>query len=113
MDLTNKNGFLLAEDDGLYGFEKQDPSFKAKVVYMPEGVKKVGIRAFQNFDCEKLVMPSTLKTINAGAFLGAKIDVIDFADCKLEYIGFRAFDECHARTKLPETVEEISDMGAY
>ncbi|MDR1640875.1 MAG: leucine-rich repeat domain-containing protein [Clostridiales bacterium] len=100
---TIDNGVLLD-----YDFPELD------VVVLPEGVKVLEIRSLACCSCRKLVMPSTLKVIGEFAFEYAEIDVIDFGDCKLDYIGHHAFYGCNAKIKgIPDSVTDIGDSGVY
>ncbi|MDR2750182.1 MAG: leucine-rich repeat domain-containing protein [Clostridiales bacterium] len=78
-----------------------------KSIAVPEGIVCIGKDAMQKFRCPKLIMPSTLKTIEKRAFKDAIIEVFDFGECKLERIEDYAFERCTARAELPDTVEYI------
>jgi hypothetical protein len=59
-------------------------------------------------------MPSTLEVIDELAFLSADISVLDFADCKLEYVEENAFFFCETETKrIPDSIRTIRANALY
>jgi hypothetical protein len=100
---------FVIEGTELRGLSRRYP--RLEVIVIPEGVEVIGRKALFQASCKKLVMPSTLKEIKAYAFYQAEIGEIDFGDCKLKRIGSYAFSGCAAKTKLPDTVEEIYQYG--
>jgi hypothetical protein len=84
-------------------------SDRPKSISVPEGIVRIGFKAMLGVECNKLIMPSTLKVIEVCAFKNARIDEIDFGDCELETIEHCAFEWCMARAELPGTVEYIGD----
>ena len=116
-------------------------SIKDKEFIVPESyegatITSIGKRCFQNNEkIEKIVLPESIKTIEASAFSGCinlkeinlpegleKIDVSAFMDTSLErviiptgtkYIGMAAFNGCKNLKELviPNTVEIIEDSA--
>ncbi|MDR1640876.1 MAG: leucine-rich repeat domain-containing protein [Clostridiales bacterium] len=102
---------LFTVEDGVLTGYRSKP--KLDVVVLPEGVKKLGAHSLKQFACRKLVMPSTLESIGECAFEDSDINIIDFADCKLDYIGECAFTMCCVKTKrIPDSVRTIGRFGA-
>jgi hypothetical protein len=106
---TNRDVEFLINGTELRGLSRQYP--RQEVLAIPEGVEAIGKEALTQANCEKLAMPYTLKEIKERAFFQAKIDEIDFGDCKLQRIGIEAFSGCKAKTELPDTIEEIDRGG--
>lgn len=76
---------------------------------IPEGVEEIGYMAFNN--CKsltaKVVMPSTLKRIKGGAFVGSRITECNFPE-GLEEIGECAFyANCLKEAILPNTCQSL------
>jgi hypothetical protein len=103
LSMKNDDGFLI-EGTVLIDFLRPFPRQEALVI--PEGVEVIERGAMNRANCEKLVMPSTLKEIKELALFCARIGEIDFGDCKLKRIGSNAFFGCKAKTELPDTVEK-------
>ncbi|MDR1642701.1 MAG: leucine-rich repeat domain-containing protein [Clostridiales bacterium] len=82
-----------------------------ETVALPEGIERIGEKAMAEFICGTLVMPASLKEIDALAFENASIKEIDFSACKLERIGEKAFGNCRAKATLPDSVTYISSEG--
>ena len=106
-------------------------------VIIPEGVKKINAYAFANLTAlEEVVLPSTMKFIEYGAFYGcSSLETISFSgENNLKIINQRAFESCNLRgtldlsgihmisdyafagnTKLEEVIlsDNVRSIGAY
>ena len=70
-----------------------------RAVVLSEGLKKIGISAFQSNGITKLVLPSTLTTINSKAFIAcASLKEVEFLNGV--YIEGSAFKDCTALMKV-------------
>jgi hypothetical protein len=101
--------FEITEDGILKKAIRNDGRRGKTVVKVPEGVIAIGKHSMRGIICRKLVMPSTLIRIEEGGLCDAHIDEIDFGGCRLQRIESGAFSGCHAKAKLPDTV---NFMGA-
>ncbi|MDR1640928.1 MAG: leucine-rich repeat domain-containing protein [Clostridiales bacterium] len=101
--------FTVSSDWRLKEFSAGRDACRMKSIFVPEGIVCIGENAMFGVECNKLIMPSTLKVIEGYAFKNASIYEIDFGDCKLERIEHSAFERCMARAELPDTVEYIGD----
>lgn len=87
-----------------------------KKVTLPDGIKSIGINAFNNCtNLERVNFPNSIRTIGEGAFSGC--GKLTSADMKtgLRYIGSHAFENCEAlvTATIPETVSVIGDSAFY
>lgn len=79
---------------------------------IPEGVVIIGCYAFAQTNIETVVLPSSLKTIEKGAFCESAINRIVFNE-GLEQIGDRAFESCALLQEVafPPTLKNIGAMA--
>jgi hypothetical protein len=98
--LNIKNGVLISCDGAIPN------EFR-----LPEGITVIGKSALPRIECSRLVMPSTLKKIDAFACFMAAIGTIDFGECKLEAIEICGLGGCEAKAELPDTVRKIGALS--
>lgn len=82
-------------------------------VVVPEGVVKIGSKAFHSSDVMSVILPTSLRSIGDEAFLESRqLEEITFAE-GLETIGFCAFFLCTSLTvvTLPSTVTHIESAA--
>ena len=79
---------------------------------IPEGVKEIPIRCFQCCDSlKRVVLPSSLKTIDLLAFYSARVEEMNFPE-GLDSIGLSAIYATHLREiVLPNTVKRVGDSS--
>jgi hypothetical protein len=112
------------------GYEQKTPciiigkelvSYRGKdaVFHVPEGVETIGVRAFQTFggNCtlKEVVLPSTLRRIEAYAFINqAALETIRLPE-GLECIEEKAFEECRGLRSLhlPASLKELSPSAFF
>ncbi|MDR1640870.1 MAG: leucine-rich repeat domain-containing protein, partial [Clostridiales bacterium] len=78
-------------------------------VVLPDGFEVIGPKTMIEYQCKKLFIPPSLKTIAYRAFDHAQIAEIDFGRCNLISIEYQAFFGCKAKTALPDSVKYIGD----
>lgn len=124
---------LIIEDGVVKGISDENVS---KVIF-PDNVKAISEYAFSNSNIVELVMCEGVERIGKGAFMGSKIQKINFPstlvsieesafqDCinlsevdlsrtKIKAIGVSAFIDCGVSVlSLPEGLEEIQDQAFY
>ena len=79
--------------------------FTGKKVVIEEGISSIGSYAFENFPCEELVLPSSIKKISVRAFADSgKLEKITWGDQidEIEYAAFRGHN-MH-KIVLPDTL---------
>ena len=77
---------------------------------IPEGITSIPLQCFINCQCfKKLVLPSTLKTIEGAAFYNTRVEEANFPE-GLEYIKGLAFEGSDLKKAiLPSTLKELSE----
>ena len=77
---------------------------------IPEGITSIPLQCFVNCQCfKKLVLPSTLKTIEGAAFYNTRVEEANFPE-GLEYIKGFAFEGSDLKKAiLPSTLKELSE----
>lgn len=77
---------------------------------IPEGITSIPPQCFINCQCfKKLVLPSTLKTIEGAAFYNTRVEEANFPE-GLEYIKGLAFEGSDLKKAiLPSTLKELSE----
>ena len=78
---------------------------------IPEGITSIPPQCFINCQCfKKLVLPSTLKTIEGAAFYNTRVEEANFPE-GLEYIKGLAFEGSDLkRAILPSTLKDLSEF---
>ena len=78
---------------------------------IPEGVTSIPLQCFVNCQCfKKLVLPSTLKTIEGAAFYNTRVEEANFPE-GLEYIKGFAFEGSDLKKAiLPSTLKDLSEF---
>ena len=120
---TQDNLVYMKEDDGtasLIGFEHQPtgkltfPS-QTSVAGKTRTVTGVGAKAFYTADLTGVVLPATVKTLNANAFYECKnLQTVEIDEgSQLETIGRAAFGQCESLKEihLPATVKTLADYA--
>ena len=99
---------FIIEDGVLTKYEGNDKS-----ITIPEGVKRIGERAFSPMmsELEEVILPSTLETIGVYALFGLPIKTVRIPS-SVKSIEFKAFHEC---CELSEIVLEsgLEAIGEY
>lgn len=112
------------------GYEQKTPciiigkelvSYRGKdaVFHVPEGVETIGVRAFMTFggNCtlKELVLPSTLRRIEACAFINQTVLEMIHLPEGLECIEEKAFEECRGLRSihLPASLKELSPRAFF
>ena len=78
---------------------------------IPEGITSIPLQCFINCQCfKKLVLPSTLKTIEGAAFYNTRVEEANFPE-GLEYIKGLAFEGSDLKKAiLPSTLKDLSEF---
>lgn len=108
---------IPAELDGhkvveLANFKNSMLRKKLRSVIVPEGVERIGDRAFMNCrELEQVILPTTLTEIGAAAFSGTAVQTVTAP--AVVTIGESAFEGCESLRgfTLPETVRSIGDFA--
>lgn len=92
---------------GVEAFAKVE-GIQVKKVTLPEGLVKIGRRAFEYCDIETVVFPSTLKTIEDEAFQFCSLKKLHLLE-GTEHIGTHAFCSCRKLQSayLPDSLTEM------
>lgn len=91
--------FLKGEDERVMDFVFEDEVLveyvgKDEKVFIPEGVREIGINAFWNNQyLKQVVLPDSLERIHAGAFAGTNLEQLVLPR-RLQVLGRRAFEGC-------------------
>ncbi len=79
---------------------------------VPEGVTTIGEGAFAYAAVSHLPLPSTLKSIGVGAFLGTEVPFLEFPEGLEEIPAYCCSESTPQAVKLPSTLESIGE-GAF
>lgn len=82
----------------------------AKTIIINEGITAIGRRAFNAFDCEKIVLPHSLRIIRSRAFANCRSLKHVIIPEGVVTIEFDAFYDCTSlkTMELPDTTTDIS-----
>lgn len=85
-----------------------------KKVILPEGLKKIGDKAFALVGNIELVLPSTLETIGSECFSYSSFRSLDMSNCvSLKELPEKAFEKCEYLVEviLPEGLKKIGNSA--
>ena len=110
--VSNEENFAFILKDGEYWIESCNS--KDKVIVVPEKVKGtivVGLleQSMGLLDCEAIVLPDSIKTIDSGAFVSDEKMKYIYLGQSLETIGAQAFTGCTSLSEIyfPKTMKNI------
>ena len=88
-----------------------------KTITIPEGIKSIKAEAFgENGSLEKIILPSSLKTIGKYAFYGSQnLKTVDFSKTDLEELPSGTFESCYrlSEVNLPKNLKRIGGNSFY
>lgn len=116
MNTNNTNNYMDIRDEVLVSYTGQ-----AQSLIIPHGIRIIGAYAFQggaqsqckNRYTEEVIIPSTVKEIDTGAFLGCERLKRIVISGGLEIIGNGVFEGCRSLSEInfPSTLRHIGDYA--
>ena len=93
--------------DGIFDNQDHKLPFLNKIL-LPEGIERIGTKAFANSYIDTIIAPSTLKSIGDEAFARSMLEFITLPD-SVSFIGKSAFNLCSSL----KTVNKYPQMMSY
>lgn len=103
---------LPVKEIGEYGMQSLG-FLNLEKVTVPEGVTKIGSRAFEGVNVKTIVLPQSLETLGSAAFMQSKIENIDMKNTKVTSIPSSTFFEARSLSNinLPKNLEKIESSA--